>query len=162
MPRRTKASSVKELWRKSNQRNLRIGKLRDLRLTTLKTLDRRDDTFPALAPERLIVVDVRKQALHFRQHQLIRTRIIIDALACKQPCERRSGVVVWTGLIGALDRDADAHAVVAGVFGKVASFRGGDQQISIGQRALTSEHSPNGQSAVGVEVIISDELYAVG
>ena len=36
-----------------------------------------------------------------------------------------------TRLIGTLDRDTDAHTVVARMFEEIAGFRGCDQQISI-------------------------------
>jgi len=54
----------------------------------LKTLNRSDNTLPTRAPQRFILIDMRQQVLDFRQHELIRARLILNFLACEQPSQR--------------------------------------------------------------------------
>src|SRR3954452_6400853 len=92
----------------------------------LKTLNRSDNALPSRAPQGFIVIDVRQQVLDFRQHELIRARVIVNCLACEQPREWRAIVVVRTRLIRTLYRDTYTNAVVARVFRKITGFGGGD------------------------------------
>src|SRR6185369_2548126 len=127
-----------------------------LRFAFLKTPNCRNNALPTRAPQRFILIDVRQQVLDFGQHELIRPPLIVNFLACEQPREWRAIVVVRTRLIRALYRDTYTNTVVARVFREIAGFGGGDQEISISERAFASQDSPARQSAVSIEMIVSD------
>jgi len=127
--------------------------LNNRRFAALETLDRRNYTLPTFAPQRLIFIDIHQQIFDFRQHELIRARIVANFFAREKSCERGAVVVIRTCLVRPLNRDANLHAIVARVLRKISRFGGGDVFSLSGAIALGFIHPI---------AIILTSVFAVG
>src|ERR1051325_3154560 len=156
-----KARRAEQLWRERDDRETSVSILFNVRLSALKALNSSRYAPPGVAPEPLVIIRPRNHALDFRQHQRIRARVVLDPLTREMIGKGRAGLFTSGDLIGALYDDAGPDARLRSVFGKVTGLGGGDQAFTQGERAFAVEHRPDGQHAVGIEMIIGDKLYAL-
>src|SRR5205085_3114095 len=148
--RRLEARLAVEVGRERDDGQARLLVLRDARTTAREALKRRLDCGPRLAPKRLVLVRAREHAFDFRQDEFV-SMAFINVRAAREASRERRADALGQRVVSALYDYARAHATRARELREVAGLCGCDQLVSQTERALSGEHSPDGEHAVRIE-----------